>query len=62
MQKLSIFTDFFVIFSLNSFLLVSIATGNKLGEWNMDELVLGNYGCTLKISAKSETMRAKPPI
>ena len=35
-QKLSIFTDFFVIFSPNSSSLVTMATGNKLGERNMD--------------------------
>ena len=28
----------------------------------MDLLFMGDYGCTLKISAKSETMRAQPPI
>ena len=35
-QKLSIFTDFLVIFSTNSSLLVTIATGSKFGERNMD--------------------------
>ena len=36
LKKLSIFTDFLVIFSQNSSLLVTMATGNKLGEQNMD--------------------------
>ena len=54
--------NFLVIFSPNSSLLVTMAKGNKLGKKNMDKLFLGDYGCTLKISAKSETMRAQPPI
>ena len=61
-RKLSISTDFLVIFSPNYSLFVTMATGDKLGERNMDILFLGDYGCTLKISAKSETMRAQPPI
>ena len=54
-QKLSIFTYFLVIFSPIFSLLVTMATGNKLRERNMDLLFWGDYECTLKISAKSET-------
>ena len=58
-QKLSIFTDVLVVLAQILLCWLPWQQAN-LRERNIDELFLGDYVCTLKISAKFETIRAQP--